>query len=150
DALLGGAFGSRITSNIREAKGYTYSPYSTIGNHQRATNWAEIADVTTNVTVSPRATVRSAGAGVTLLPSTCTCTTRLVGVAAPVVTRESAAESSGDVLEPAEEVIGPTAAVPAEGREPDGDEQPAVARVPATATTARNRGRCEPMTMPGG
>ena len=50
DALLGGAFGSRITSNIREAKGYTYSPFSTLDTHQRATDWAEIADVTTNVT----------------------------------------------------------------------------------------------------
>ena len=30
DALLGGAFGSRITRNIREDKGYTYSPYSEI------------------------------------------------------------------------------------------------------------------------
>ena len=28
DALLGGAFASRITKNIREDKGYTYSPYS--------------------------------------------------------------------------------------------------------------------------
>lgn len=50
DALLGGAFGSRITSNIREQKGYTYSPFSTINAHQRGTDWEEIADVTTNVT----------------------------------------------------------------------------------------------------
>ena len=33
DALLGGAFGSRITSNIRELKGYTYSPFSTCRPH---------------------------------------------------------------------------------------------------------------------
>ena len=50
DALLGGAFGSRITSNIREQKGYTYSPFSTFNTHQRATDWEEVADVTTNVT----------------------------------------------------------------------------------------------------
>jgi predicted Zn-dependent peptidase len=50
DALLGGAFGSRITSNIREQKGYTYSPYSTITSHYRDAYWAEVADVTTNVT----------------------------------------------------------------------------------------------------
>ena len=50
DALLGGTFGSRITSNIREQKGYTYSPFSTFNTHQRATDWEEIADVTTNVT----------------------------------------------------------------------------------------------------
>ena len=29
DSLLGGSFASRITSNIREQKGYTYSPFST-------------------------------------------------------------------------------------------------------------------------
>src|SRR4029077_3918470 len=30
NSLLGGSFGSRITSNIREQKGYTYSPSSQI------------------------------------------------------------------------------------------------------------------------
>jgi len=50
DALLGGAFGSRITSNIREQKGYTYSPFSTISTHAGDAYWAEQADVTTNVT----------------------------------------------------------------------------------------------------
>lgn len=50
DALLGGAFGSRITSNIREQKGYTYSPYSTIDEHPGQAHWVEVADVTTKVT----------------------------------------------------------------------------------------------------
>jgi zinc protease len=50
DALLGGSFGSRITSNIREQKGYTYSPFSTINAFLKDAYWAEIADVTTNVT----------------------------------------------------------------------------------------------------
>jgi predicted Zn-dependent peptidase len=50
DALLGGAFGSRITTNIREDKGYTYSPFSYIDNKQRASEWTESADVTTKVT----------------------------------------------------------------------------------------------------
>jgi predicted Zn-dependent peptidase len=50
DALLGGSFGSRITSNIREQKGYTYSPFSTISTRLGDAYWAEIADVTTNVT----------------------------------------------------------------------------------------------------
>lgn len=50
DALLGGAFGSRITSNIREQKGYTYSPFSFINNHYGDAFWMESADVTTNVT----------------------------------------------------------------------------------------------------
>lgn len=50
NALLGGSFGSRITANIREQKGYTYSPRSTISTNLGAASWAEIADVTTNVT----------------------------------------------------------------------------------------------------
>jgi zinc protease len=50
DAILGGSFGSRITSNIREQKGYTYSPASTINPYLKNAYWAEIADVTTNVT----------------------------------------------------------------------------------------------------
>jgi zinc protease len=50
DAILGGAFGSRITSNIRENKGYTYSPFSFIASWPRVGLWMEVADVTTNVT----------------------------------------------------------------------------------------------------
>ncbi|HEU5401947.1 MAG TPA: pitrilysin family protein [Terriglobales bacterium] len=50
DSLLGGSFGSRITSNIREAKGYTYSPFSAVSPHYRDAYWAETADVTTAVT----------------------------------------------------------------------------------------------------
>ncbi|MGZ8456898.1 MAG: M16 family metallopeptidase [Gemmatirosa sp.] len=50
DALLGGAFGSRITSNIREQKGYTYSPFSTLSTHVADAVWMQQADVTTNVT----------------------------------------------------------------------------------------------------
>ena len=37
DSLLGGSFGSRITSNIREQKGYTYSPYSSVNSASRST-----------------------------------------------------------------------------------------------------------------
>jgi predicted Zn-dependent peptidase len=48
--LLGGAFASRITRNIREDKGYTYSPGSTVSTRYRSGYWAEIADVTTAVT----------------------------------------------------------------------------------------------------
>jgi zinc protease len=50
DSLLGGSFGSRITSNIRENKGYTYSPFSTVSTRYRDAYWVESADVTTNVT----------------------------------------------------------------------------------------------------
>jgi zinc protease len=50
DAILGGAFASRITKNIRENKGYTYSPYSELSVRYRDGYWAENADVTTSVT----------------------------------------------------------------------------------------------------
>jgi len=50
DALLGGAFASRITANIREQKGYTYSPFSSVNTHVATAHWVEVADVTTNVT----------------------------------------------------------------------------------------------------
>lgn len=50
NALLGGSFGSRITRNLREQKGYTYSPTSQLAAHPKATYWAEIADVTTAAT----------------------------------------------------------------------------------------------------
>jgi predicted Zn-dependent peptidase len=48
--ILGGAFTSRITSNIRENKGYTYSPSSQVSTRFRDAYWVEIADVTTGVT----------------------------------------------------------------------------------------------------
>jgi predicted Zn-dependent peptidase len=50
NTLLGGAFSSRITRNIREDKGYTYSPFSQVNTRYRNAFWAEVADVTTNVT----------------------------------------------------------------------------------------------------
>ncbi|HOC19073.1 MAG TPA: pitrilysin family protein [Vicinamibacterales bacterium] len=46
NSLLGGSFGSRITTNIREQKGYTYSPFSAVNPHRRDAYWAEVADVT--------------------------------------------------------------------------------------------------------
>ncbi|MDX6271199.1 MAG: zinc protease, partial [Acidobacteriota bacterium] len=50
NSLLGGSFASRITSNIREQKGYTYSPNSSISTHYRDAYWVQVADVTTAVT----------------------------------------------------------------------------------------------------
>jgi len=50
DTLLGGSFASRITSNIREQKGYTYSPFSQIGTRRHLAYWLQSADVTTAVT----------------------------------------------------------------------------------------------------
>ena len=51
NSLLGGSFESRITSNIREDKGYTYSPFSTVSNRKGSSIWFEQADVTSEHTV---------------------------------------------------------------------------------------------------
>lgn len=48
--LLGGFFSSRVTANIRENKGYTYSPNSSISGRYRDAYWVQVADVTTDVT----------------------------------------------------------------------------------------------------
>ncbi len=48
--LLGGSFHSRITMNIREAKGYTYSPHAFVSSRPHDAYWVEVADVTTAVT----------------------------------------------------------------------------------------------------
>ena len=50
NSLLGGSFGSRITTNLREDKGYTYSPFSTIQNRKGVSVWYEQADVTSEHT----------------------------------------------------------------------------------------------------
>jgi predicted Zn-dependent peptidase len=50
NTLLGGFFSSRITRNIREDKGYTYSPFSTLSVRYKDGYWAEVAAVTTDVT----------------------------------------------------------------------------------------------------
>ncbi|HLK20962.1 MAG TPA: pitrilysin family protein [Bryobacteraceae bacterium] len=50
NTLLGGAFTSRITNNIREQKGYTYSPFSQVVTRYHTTRWQESADVTTKFT----------------------------------------------------------------------------------------------------
>jgi predicted Zn-dependent peptidase len=47
NTLLGGSFSSRITRNIREDKGYTYSPGSSVTANRRAAMWVQAADVTT-------------------------------------------------------------------------------------------------------
>ena len=50
NSLLGGSFGSRITTNIREQKGYTYSPFGSLDTHYHDATWIEQADVTTKFT----------------------------------------------------------------------------------------------------
>lgn len=52
NSLLGGMFSSRITSNIREDKGYTYSPFSSLSTRYRDAYWVESAAVTTDVTAA--------------------------------------------------------------------------------------------------
>ena len=50
NALLGGSFGSRITSNIREKLGCTYSPNSQLSRRYHDAYWVETADITTDCT----------------------------------------------------------------------------------------------------
>ncbi|WP_257845033.1 pitrilysin family protein [Sphingomonas sp. J344] len=50
NALLGGSFSSRITRNIRENKGYTYSPGSSVALLPTNAVWTFNADVTTAAT----------------------------------------------------------------------------------------------------
>lgn len=50
NSLLGGSINSRITRNIREDKGYTYSPGSGFETRYGSGLWTQRADITTNVT----------------------------------------------------------------------------------------------------
>jgi zinc protease len=50
NALLGGSFGSRIIANLREQKGYSYSPFSQVSRRYHDAYWVEVADVTTEHT----------------------------------------------------------------------------------------------------
>ncbi|WP_067732487.1 M16 family metallopeptidase [Novosphingobium naphthalenivorans] len=48
--LLGGYFSSRITRNIREDKGYTYSPRASLSDRVEGASWVESAAVTAQAT----------------------------------------------------------------------------------------------------
>ncbi len=50
NTLLGGYFSSRITRNIREDKGYTYSPGAGVSQRVHGANWTQYADVTAEAT----------------------------------------------------------------------------------------------------
>ena len=52
NSLLGGTFGSRITSNIREDKGYSYSPDSSINARRGGALWVMSAEVTAEHTAA--------------------------------------------------------------------------------------------------
>ena len=61
NSILGGSFASRITSNIREDKGYTYSPYSSLTSNYKTGIWYEyfsgeernVTDVATSIILQP-------------------------------------------------------------------------------------------------
>jgi predicted Zn-dependent peptidase len=57
NTLLGGSFASRIMTNIREDKGYAYSPDSTVVARRRAAFWVQEADVTTADTAAALAEI---------------------------------------------------------------------------------------------
>ena len=50
NTLLGGYFSSRITRNIREDKGYTYSPGSGVQRRAEGAAWTQQADITSEAT----------------------------------------------------------------------------------------------------
>jgi zinc protease len=52
NAMLGGSFASRITSNIREDKGYTYSPRSSVSVRRQDGYWVQQAAITTDDTAA--------------------------------------------------------------------------------------------------
>jgi predicted Zn-dependent peptidase len=52
NSLLGGTFGSRITTNIREDKGYSYSPDSSISARRGSALWVLSAEVTSEHTAA--------------------------------------------------------------------------------------------------
>jgi predicted Zn-dependent peptidase len=52
NSMLGGAFSSRITRNIREDKGYTYSPYSSLSSRKSDAYWTQSAAITTDDTAA--------------------------------------------------------------------------------------------------
>ena len=52
NSLLGGTFGSRITTNIREDKGYSYSPDSSISARRGGALWIMSAEITAENTAA--------------------------------------------------------------------------------------------------
>ena len=52
NSMLGGSFSSRITRNIREDKGYTYSPGSALSARKQDAYWVQNAAITTDDTAA--------------------------------------------------------------------------------------------------
>jgi zinc protease len=59
NTLLGGTLTSRITMNLREDKGWVYSPLSELVTLERASAWIEFVDVRTDKTAAALAEIRS-------------------------------------------------------------------------------------------
>jgi predicted Zn-dependent peptidase len=57
NSLLGGTFSSRITTNLREDKGYSYSPDSTINPRRGGALWVLSAEVTAEHTAAALAEI---------------------------------------------------------------------------------------------
>jgi predicted Zn-dependent peptidase len=57
NSLLGGTFGSRITTNLREDKGYSYSPDSSINPRRGGALWVLSAEVTAEHTAAALAEI---------------------------------------------------------------------------------------------
>ena len=66
--IFGGYFSSRLVTNIREDKGYSYSPRSSIEHRQRGSQFVVGAEVATNVTVPALAEIRHELTGMTKAP----------------------------------------------------------------------------------
>jgi predicted Zn-dependent peptidase len=57
--VFGGYFSSRLVANLREEKGYSYSPRSSIGHRRQASELTVAAEVSTDVTVPALLEIRS-------------------------------------------------------------------------------------------
>lgn len=58
NTIFGGYFSSRLVENIREDKGYTYSPRSGVEHHRRASTFTVSADVASEVTAAALVEIR--------------------------------------------------------------------------------------------
>ncbi|WP_018634517.1 M16 family metallopeptidase [Parafrankia elaeagni] len=66
--IFGGYFSSRLVSNIREDKGYTYSPRSSVEHYQAGSRFTVAADVSTDVTGPALLEIRYELGRIALLP----------------------------------------------------------------------------------
>jgi zinc protease len=84
NALLGASFSSRITQNLREKRGYTYSPFALLAVRDGDAYWAQTADVTSKHT---GASIREVIKEVDLLRKTPPTAEELEGVKTGIIGR---------------------------------------------------------------